>query len=189
MQVWSFFGFRMVFIYLSRSKLGRNVHLYQCAFPFRWTPKLYLVLFSILYLGSTAVTQNFSFILSIYLMTDWFNYLLCNCDLSNTGYFEFKICPTNNPHVKETQSCFDQHPVSMADGSGTRYKVTPGNNMKNIDVVLPSNLVCDFCVLQWRYHAGQLSSISFRSYKMLLLLFSCRYYLVCRPSPVKYQRW
>ncbi|BFZ00210.1 hypothetical protein BsWGS_03249 [Bradybaena similaris] len=70
------------------------------------------------------------------------------------GYFEFKICPTNNPHVKETQSCFDQHPVSMADGSGTRYKVTPGNNMKTIDVVLPLNLVCDFCVLQWRYHAG-----------------------------------
>jgi hypothetical protein len=70
------------------------------------------------------------------------------------GYFEFKICPTNDPKKRETQECFDQHVVSLADGSGTHFKAPSQNGMVNVDVILPSNLVCDFCVLQWRYHAG-----------------------------------
>ncbi|XP_059178733.1 uncharacterized protein LOC131957910 [Physella acuta] len=73
---------------------------------------------------------------------------------NHKGYFEFKICPTNNPKVRTTQDCLDRYPLQMADGSGTHYKISAESKMFYVDVILPADLTCDFCVLQWRYHAG-----------------------------------
>ncbi|CAL1530979.1 unnamed protein product [Lymnaea stagnalis] len=74
---------------------------------------------------------------------------------NHKGYFEFKICPTNDPKVKTTQECLDRYPVPLSDGSGTRYTLTSGDSrMYDIDVTLPAGLSCDQCVVQWRYHAG-----------------------------------
>ncbi|CAG5125719.1 unnamed protein product [Candidula unifasciata] len=59
---------------------------------------------------------------------------------NHKGYFEFKICPTNDPKKQETQECFDPYP--------------PDNALRSISVTLPKDLTCEFCVLQFRYHAG-----------------------------------
>ncbi|XP_059160493.1 uncharacterized protein LOC131944049 [Physella acuta] len=74
---------------------------------------------------------------------------------NHRGYFEFRICPKNSAEEKTTQECLDLHLVKLADGSGSRFQLTSGEaKMYDIDVVLPSDVTCDFCVLQWHYHAG-----------------------------------
>ncbi|CAG5114513.1 unnamed protein product, partial [Candidula unifasciata] len=74
---------------------------------------------------------------------------------NHKGFFEFKICPTGDPRVKETQSCFDKNPVSIAasHGSGTKYYIDDQSRMMDVKVQLPPHLSCEHCVLQWRYHA------------------------------------
>lgn len=75
---------------------------------------------------------------------------------NHMGFFEFKVCPVNDPEVRATQQCLDQYPLNMADGSGVRFPITSamGAATVNIPVTLPVELVCTQCVLQWRYHAG-----------------------------------
>ncbi|BFZ22803.1 hypothetical protein BsWGS_25842 [Bradybaena similaris] len=72
---------------------------------------------------------------------------------AHKGYFEFKVCARNDPRVRETQECLNQHPLPLADGSGYKY-YPQGSSMIQIEVTLPESLVCDYCVLQWRYHTG-----------------------------------
>ncbi|XP_059160368.1 uncharacterized protein LOC131943958 isoform X2 [Physella acuta] len=74
---------------------------------------------------------------------------------NHKGYFEFKICPTNNPGVRTTQECLNRYTLQLADGSGTRYMIRDEDiKIHSIDVVLPRDLTCSLCVLQWRYHTG-----------------------------------
>ncbi|XP_059142297.1 uncharacterized protein LOC131929924, partial [Physella acuta] len=76
-----------------------------------------------------------------------------NITANHKGYFEFKLCPTNSATVKTTQACLDLYPVQMADGSGTKYQLTPGvAKTFDVQVQLPQDLNCRLCVLQWRYH-------------------------------------
>lgn len=65
------------------------------------------------------------------------------------GYWYFKICP--NPKTNR-QSCFDKYPVELATG-GTNFYPSKGGVYK-VKYRLPKGLVCDHCVLQWRYVAG-----------------------------------
>ncbi|GFR79420.1 cell wall integrity and stress response component 4-like [Elysia marginata] len=75
---------------------------------------------------------------------------------NHKGFFEFKLCPVNDASVKATQVCLDQHVLSLADGSGTRYGITTamGSRDMTVALVLPADVTCTQCVLQWRYHAG-----------------------------------
>ncbi|GFR79409.1 cell wall integrity and stress response component 4-like [Elysia marginata] len=75
---------------------------------------------------------------------------------NHKGFFEFKLCPVNDASVKATQACLDQHVLSLADGSGTRYGITSamGSRDMTVALVLPADVTCTQCVLQWRYHAG-----------------------------------
>lgn len=75
-----------------------------------------------------------------------------------TGFFEFKICPTNDPKKQETQECFDRYPLSLSDGSGYRYYIPTTAALMGVDLVLPQNLTCEFCVLQFCYHTGMEAS-------------------------------
>jgi len=74
---------------------------------------------------------------------------------SHLGYFEFRLCPQNNPLVPATQECLDQYLLPLADGSGYRHPVPNFNKgMHNIRLRLPQNLTCRQCVLQWHYNTG-----------------------------------
>jgi hypothetical protein len=78
---------------------------------------------------------------------------------SHQGYFEFRICPVNNPQIAATWDCLNKHVLSLADGSGTRYFVIhSGAYNHQIRLQLPPQLECSQCVLQWKYNAGELLS-------------------------------
>lgn len=65
------------------------------------------------------------------------------------GFWEFKICPdpTNN-----NQDCFEQYLVELEEG-GTQY-YPKGSGRYEMRYRLPEDLVCEHCVLQWRYTTG-----------------------------------
>ncbi|XP_076066211.1 uncharacterized protein LOC143039859 [Oratosquilla oratoria] len=66
------------------------------------------------------------------------------------GWFEFKVCPTNDPKKLVEQECLDQHVLQLADGSGTKfYAPSSGKGSFFIKVNLPSDLTCSYCVIQW----------------------------------------
>ncbi|XP_037293220.1 uncharacterized protein LOC119188969 [Manduca sexta] len=69
---------------------------------------------------------------------------------SHKGFWEFKLCP--DPH-RNDQECFDEYPLELEEG-GTKYYPTRGSVKYDVNYRLPSGLVCDHCVLQWRYTAG-----------------------------------
>ncbi|KAM3957899.1 uncharacterized protein ACR2FA_008045 [Aphomia sociella] len=69
---------------------------------------------------------------------------------SHRGSWEFKLCP--DPKSNE-QECFDEYPLELEDG-GTKYTPNSGSSKYEVNYRLPSGLVCDHCVLQWRYTAG-----------------------------------
>jgi len=69
------------------------------------------------------------------------------------GWIGFKLCPTNDFSVSATQDCLDAHPVALPSGD-LQYDVDPVTPWYNVTFALPSDLKCDLCVLQWRYHVG-----------------------------------
>lgn len=74
---------------------------------------------------------------------------------SHLGYFEFRLCPQNNPLVPATQSCLDKYVLPLADGSGTRYPIpTFDKGLQRYQVKLPEGVTCEQCVLQWHYNTG-----------------------------------
>ena len=54
---------------------------------------------------------------------------------NHLGTFEFTLCKLNEPHELETEECFEEHKIQLADKSGTVYQV---------DISIPEgSLVCD----------------------------------------------
>nr|XP_009857447.1 uncharacterized protein LOC104265352 [Ciona intestinalis] len=73
------------------------------------------------------------------------------------GYFEFRLCPWDNVHVPVTHECLNQRLLSFADGEKKWYLPQDADLAKgvhNIKVQLPSDVLCEQCVLQWRYRTG-----------------------------------
>eukprot|EP00656_Telonema_subtile_P030068 TRINITY_DN330_c0_g1_i1.p1 TRINITY_DN330_c0_g1~~TRINITY_DN330_c0_g1_i1.p1 ORF type:complete len:931 (+),score=199.88 TRINITY_DN330_c0_g1_i1:188-2980(+) len=74
------------------------------------------------------------------------------------GHFEFRLC-TNPSDL--TQNCFDQHVLSRAASSPTaspldpqypgRWYLPPGSGSQLMEFLLPADVSCDRCVLQWTY--------------------------------------
>ena len=80
---------------------------------------------------------------------------------NHQGYFEFRLCPQNNPLVPATQACLDRHLLEVVGpgggaegGAATRYLPGPGNRVFEVELQLPAGLTCAQCVLQWRYVAA-----------------------------------
>lgn len=69
---------------------------------------------------------------------------------SHLGSWTFKLCPDPDSNDQE---CFDRHPLELEDG-GTVYYPQRGSVKYNLNYKLPAGLVCEHCVLQWRYIAG-----------------------------------
>nr|5MSZ_A Chain A, Thermobia domestica domestica AA15 [Thermobia domestica] len=71
------------------------------------------------------------------------------------GFFEFRLCARNDPNVLETQDCFDQHLLELADGSGTRFTMEEHvAGEYTVDLKLPQGVTCTNCVLQWFWRTG-----------------------------------
>lgn len=66
------------------------------------------------------------------------------------GYWQFKLCPDPD---RNDQDCFDEYVLELEEG-GTKYYPNKGSNKYEVSYRLPSGLVCEHCVLQWRYTAG-----------------------------------
>ncbi|EFN70471.1 hypothetical protein EAG_13046 [Camponotus floridanus] len=69
------------------------------------------------------------------------------------GYFEFSVCPLKTEKELETDECFDQHYLLLADGSGHKF---PINGAKDyvVRLILPKDVTCKHCVLRWNYRTG-----------------------------------
>ncbi|XP_071115849.1 putative uncharacterized protein DDB_G0268364 [Haliotis cracherodii] len=75
---------------------------------------------------------------------------------NHLGWFEFRICPVNDPKKRVTQKCLDKHQLKRPDGKGMKYFVPKGkyNAFFNYTVQLPPGLTCKQCVIQWKYRTG-----------------------------------
>ncbi|XP_067015709.2 uncharacterized protein [Anabrus simplex] len=87
---------------------------------------------------------------------------------NHRGYFEFRLCPNNNPRQTGTQECLDRYLLKRAKPTGmssarepsdeqpheAKYYPGPGNKVFEIRYSLPDGLTCSQCILQWRYIAG-----------------------------------
>lgn len=75
---------------------------------------------------------------------------------NHQGYFEFRLCPVNDPTIRATQACLDRYLLNIV-GHGTRYFIERQGASIYVElaVMLPPNLQCSQCVLQWKWVAGQ----------------------------------
>ena len=92
-------------------------------------------------------------ILVIFLLTFQWIRMTVQLTSNHLGYFEFRLCPKQSADQLVTQECLDRHLLTLADGS-TRFYVTSETGLFFPVAQLPSDVVCDHCVLQWRYTAG-----------------------------------
>jgi len=71
------------------------------------------------------------------------------------GWFEFRLCPNNNPNKVATPQCFNRYLLQRADGSSPRFNVpeTYDGHFAE-DFKLPAGLSCTQCIIQWRYVTG-----------------------------------
>jgi len=68
---------------------------------------------------------------------------------SHLGHFEFSLCPLKSKTDQETDECFKQHRLSLADGSGYNYRITAyGAREYTIPLILPKDVTCEQCVLR-----------------------------------------
>jgi len=69
------------------------------------------------------------------------------------GRLEFRLCPLKSEDELETEECFANYPLKLADGSSS-YNIdgASGGDIA-VDVVLP-DIKCQRCVLQWTYVTG-----------------------------------
>ncbi|CAK9813288.1 hypothetical protein ANTQUA_LOCUS7565 [Anthophora quadrimaculata] len=72
---------------------------------------------------------------------------------NHLGTFRFHLCQLHNIHHVETEECFDEYPLQLADG-GYEMNVPSTKMDFEIAVRLPNDLVCEHCVLRWTYRCG-----------------------------------
>ncbi|CAG2226629.1 unnamed protein product [Mytilus edulis] len=72
---------------------------------------------------------------------------------THRGYFEFRLCPVNNPRQTATQACLDRNVLKQSNGQSRFYE--PGAiGTYTVDLILPQGLTCTQCVLQWKWNTG-----------------------------------
>ena len=68
------------------------------------------------------------------------------------GYFYFKIC--NLDAESETEACFERNKIPISTGALSYPLPSSSTGDFKVSLRLPSNLICNRCVLQWTYVAG-----------------------------------
>ncbi|XP_055904759.1 uncharacterized protein LOC129940438 [Eupeodes corollae] len=72
--------------------------------------------------------------------------------VNHKGFFYFDICNLDEFH-EESEDCFKENPVLLADGSDKFY-VEEKVGWLNVQIMFPPELDCMHCVLRWNYQAG-----------------------------------
>lgn len=70
------------------------------------------------------------------------------------GTFEFRICKVDGWQSDATEECLNRTKLTIREVSGTRFPVSSFLEKSRLHLVLPENLVCSHCVLQWKYITG-----------------------------------
>ncbi|KAK4302898.1 hypothetical protein Pmani_025040 [Petrolisthes manimaculis] len=74
---------------------------------------------------------------------------------NHLGWFEFRLCATNDPLRYAKQRCLNKHVLDLVDHPGTRYQIEHGNTgLFRVRLHLPPDLTCSHCVIQWHYTTG-----------------------------------
>ena len=73
--------------------------------------------------------------------------------VNHGGWFEFRLCPNNNPEEKITEECLNNNLLELTTG-GTQYQLSGGLGVFPVNLMLPEDLTCSQCVLQWKWKTG-----------------------------------
>ncbi|XP_062554664.1 uncharacterized protein LOC134219813 [Armigeres subalbatus] len=71
---------------------------------------------------------------------------------NHMGHFEFNLCDISVEG--ETEGCYQQYALLDVEGRREWYMNSTAATKYNVQLQLPEDLVCDHCVLQWTYVAG-----------------------------------
>ena len=74
-------------------------------------------------------------------------------ETNKNGYFEFRLCPEISDKNPVTQECLDRYPLDIL-GHGKRF-YPPSAGMMYLQVAIPTGVMCERCVLQWKWHTGK----------------------------------
>jgi len=76
------------------------------------------------------------------------------------GFFTFRLCPETSDVKEVTQECLDKYVLKWISkaGSSDTYPIQIENTKESgiyvVPLRLPTNVICDRCVLQWTYTTG-----------------------------------
>ncbi|XP_054159539.1 uncharacterized protein LOC128957752 [Oppia nitens] len=75
---------------------------------------------------------------------------------NHRGFFEFGLCPALSKTVEVSQQCLDKYRPRVLNSQTSDKYIVPTNRAETyrIRLKLPDGLVCDRCVFQWSYTAG-----------------------------------
>ncbi|XP_058823910.1 uncharacterized protein LOC131684787 [Topomyia yanbarensis] len=72
---------------------------------------------------------------------------------NHQGHFEFNLCDLSNG-ARENDACYEQIPLLDAENRRKWYLNSTLSGEYSVNLKLPEGLVCEHCVLQWTYVAG-----------------------------------
>ncbi|XP_033748370.1 uncharacterized protein LOC117333264 [Pecten maximus] len=72
---------------------------------------------------------------------------------SHHGFFEFRLCPNNDPSKPVTQECLDRHVLKQPDGKTRVIEVGRAQTYR-AKLILPDRVTCSQCLLQWKWNTG-----------------------------------
>ena len=72
--------------------------------------------------------------------------------VASGGYFEFRLCDNKQLAVHDPHKCFQNGLLTVKDSSTRLFNIKNGEN--KLKLILPTNVTCDQCVLQWKYRTG-----------------------------------
>ncbi|GFS24377.1 cell wall integrity and stress response component 4-like, partial [Elysia marginata] len=75
---------------------------------------------------------------------------------NHLGYMQFRLCANNDFTKPVTQDCLDENLLQISSRSGKRIGKTLKLNSRHVldiyvKLIIPDNLTCSQCVLQWSY--------------------------------------
>jgi len=76
---------------------------------------------------------------------------------NHRGFFMFRLCPNNDIKQDPEQDCFDEHvlDIQLEHAVDTKRPITSWDRgYWNTTVMLPEDVTCTQCILQWTYTAG-----------------------------------
>jgi len=70
------------------------------------------------------------------------------------GSFTFRVCPAAGPGQDPSQACMDAHLLHTNSGQQEWRIPSTKPGLFHLQVLLPADLACEQCVLQWTYRTG-----------------------------------